>query len=110
MNLSTHNLEMIDWLALDWVRDNDFVVFLEIDAHLDAIKENVRWGDEPLEAIVNHFESAWRNGPPGFTTASTTLVTKAMEGLAREISWDKVVMAWLALNPEEHGRLERLVS
>jgi len=28
MNLSTHNLEMIDWLALDWVRDNDFVVFL----------------------------------------------------------------------------------
>jgi len=110
MNLSTHTLEKIDWLALDWVRDNDFVVFLAIDARLDAIKCDVRWGDEPLEAIVSHLESAWRNGPPGFTNASTALVIKAMEGLAREISWDKVVRAWLALNPDEHGRIERLVS
>jgi len=110
MKPSAHTLEMIDWLALDWVREHDFVVFLAIDARCEAIKSDVRWGDEPLEAIVSHLESAWRNGPPGFTTASTELVTKAMEGLAGEVSWDKVARAWLALNPDEHGRLERLVS
>ena len=110
MKPSAHTLEKIDWLALDWVREHDFVVFLAIDARLDAIKCDVRWGDEPLEAIVSHLGSAWSNGPPGFTNASTELVTKAMEALAGEVCWDKVVRAWLALNPDEHGRIERLVS
>lgn len=107
----TREIDAIEQHALDWVRGHDQVLYTAIDMHLDGIKDQIKWGDAPHEAIADVLGTEWRNGPPGFTSRETELDTIAMAMLARDsIRWDRVVLMWIAMNPSEHERLEGLVS
>lgn len=109
-NVVTREIDAIENRALDWVRDNDQLVFAGVSLHLEEIRESMEHGNSRLMAIVDVLGTQWSNGPPGFTDRDTVLDTMAMAMLADSIRWDRVVLMWIAMHPSEHDRLEGLVS
>ena len=81
-NVVTREIDAIENRALDWVRDNDQLVFAGVSLHLEDIRESMEHGNSRLMAIVDVLGTQWSNGPPGFTDRDTVLDTMAMAMLA----------------------------